>query len=387
MEMERAKALVKINIDKEENKRKLFDDILMHVSLPSEQRIRQHAQFTNAEERVSPWMLWNIVRDTHLVRQFVGRIGLIGLRRDLVGLQIGKKSIAQHAREFKSVYDTLVAMGDDVITPQASADFFLTSLGPDFSAELNRWGRDDIIPVDLDEAIREASLYLESERNATKMMERNSGRHRGTHPKEDREVALTVKVPNGTHICPHCHKIAKHSPEQCYELPANKKAASGPKKAHAAAVSEEDPPPSAGGGKKSKPSWSINVSVICVASSPPASIIFDNGANTNLWNTETGLEAVTPLADPVPVSGVGKITASKKGRHPIFGDVFIAHSSGLALYPNSLLRSPSSFACTMRTIIPSSLRSLEKFISFFPMIMVYINSIRTALVTISLLRI
>ena len=67
-------------------------------------------------------------------------------------------------------------MGDDVITAQAAADFFLTSLGPDFSAELNRWGRDDIIPENLDVAIREATIYLESEKNATKMMEKNSGR-------------------------------------------------------------------------------------------------------------------------------------------------------------------------------------------------------------------
>jgi hypothetical protein len=114
-----------------------------------------------------------LYRDTHLVRQFVGRIGLIGLRRDLVTMQIGKKSLAHHARKFKGIYDSLIAMGDDVITPQAAADFFLTSLGPEFAPELNRWGREDLIPTDLDEAIREATTYLESELNTKRMMEPN----------------------------------------------------------------------------------------------------------------------------------------------------------------------------------------------------------------------
>ena len=67
---------MRTNLDKVENKRKRFDDILMHCSQQSEQRIRRHARFDDAEANVSPWRLWNILRDTDLVRQFVGRIGL-----------------------------------------------------------------------------------------------------------------------------------------------------------------------------------------------------------------------------------------------------------------------------------------------------------------------
>ena len=325
MALERAKALMRTNLDKVENKRKLFDDILMHCSLQSEQRIRRHAGYEDAETNVSPWRLWNILRDTHLVRQFVGRIGLIGMRRDLVALHIGRKSIDQHSREFKTAYDTLVAMGDDVITDQAAADFFLTSLGPDFAPELNKWGRDDTIPENLDDAIREATLYLESERNATKMMEKNSGRDRGTRPREDKEVALAAQavIPPGTHICPHCKKIAKHAPEQCYEAPFNKKASGGggPKKIHAAA--QEEASSASDKSKKGKATWSINISVL-TASDKGSCVIFDNGANTNLWNNMRDLVEVVDLDIPVSVSGVGSLQATKKGVHPNFGMVYVA---------------------------------------------------------------
>ena len=185
--MEDAKLRRKENSVMRENRARMFDDIMMHLSLGSEQKVIQHENFANANVEKSAWELFNIIQDTHQAPQYVGRLGMIELRKELILMSIGRQSIANHARKFSQIYNRLIAMGDEEISPRASAEYFLTSLGPEMASELNRWGRDNDFPDNLPEAIRRATVFLESERNAAKMLEHNTGPKRAFPPRKGRE--------------------------------------------------------------------------------------------------------------------------------------------------------------------------------------------------------
>ena len=64
MDRELAKAEIKRHSILQENRKKLFNDILLHVSLQSEQRIKMHEGFNAALENLSPRMLWAILCET-----------------------------------------------------------------------------------------------------------------------------------------------------------------------------------------------------------------------------------------------------------------------------------------------------------------------------------
>lgn len=338
MDLETAKLQTRKNSDIIDNRAKMFDDLMMHISLMSEQRIRQHENFDGAETQKSAWELWNILRDTHLIRQFVGRIGVIGLRRELVLMNIGTKGIATHTRMFKQLYETLVASGDDIITPQAAADFFLTSLGVDFGTELNRWGRDNDFPDNLDDAIRRATTYIETERNTTKMMEYNSGKQKGSSPRADKDVVLIASAsgdqgPPGTHMCKHCNKWSMHTAQQCYKRPGyngtNGQTASKKTVVIADATEEKSSVVEPTTRRKSKPAWSVNILKVTKAAlakelSNKNAVIFDPGANINLWNCFDNISQVRKYITPIAISGVGSLLATHWGIHSIFGEVNIS---------------------------------------------------------------
>ena len=125
LELEKTKADLKRYREILVNRGKLYDDIFMHISPASEQRVRLHEDYMYAEGLRSTRILWDIIRETHLAKQFVGRIGVIGKRRELYQLYLGTRTIYTHARIFQECYDALIAMGDSETSEQAAADAFL----------------------------------------------------------------------------------------------------------------------------------------------------------------------------------------------------------------------------------------------------------------------
>ena len=124
----------------------------------------------------------------------------------------------------------------------ASAEYFLTSLGPEMASELNRWGRDNDFPDNLPDAIRRATVFLESERNAAKMLEHNTGSKRAFPPRKgkegrkDGEVALTANTEKHLNECPHCGEMVRHKAEDCFLKPSNVKDSNKGKPTAAAAA-------------------------------------------------------------------------------------------------------------------------------------------------------
>ncbi len=261
MGMEEAKLLVKEREDLRKLRFKLYGDILMHLSLMSERKVRQHENFEAADEDKSPRLLWNIVKDTHLIPQHAGNIGIWIVRDKLAQCKQGKHNIEEHCRRFRSIYNQLIALNDEEISQNQATQMFLISLdGRTYAEELSRWAAGEQLPRNLDEAIRKVTTWYRTTQNAIHAMTHDTRYSRGATD----EVGFQAKTRGGgsggggsskkkaakeINTCPICNKKGSHTPDQCWGL---EKFCEESLKKRAADESEEE------GYNRAHPATSVN---------------------------------------------------------------------------------------------------------------------------------
>jgi hypothetical protein len=336
---ERIKITAKILAEMEEARFRLFGDIMTHISLQSENRVRLHADFGEANREQSPRMLWTIVRTTHIANQHAGDLGMWFGRGDLYALRQGSMNIEDYCVKFKTEYDKLIAMGDD-ITEVAATRAFITSInGKTYAEEVARWAGAGEVPDNLDEAIRKVNTWVTTVRNARKSMSGGEEGHHETGFKArvegdhetgfeasaegDRETAAAAgggKADNPKN-CPICKKRSKHAIEDCWELEKfcqqarDKKSGSPAKDGNQVKVDTAQK-----GGKN--PSWMIRVGMAAGASEFQG-VYLDTGATISLWDSRAELTRTYKVPE-VSILGInGESTSTTGGEHPIWGKVVV----------------------------------------------------------------
>jgi hypothetical protein len=331
---------------------KLFGDILQHISLASETKVRRHEDFADVDLEKSPRMLWQIVVGTHIAPENAGDLGVWATRKELTSMHMGGKASAEeYCTRYKRQYEKTLAIGDDQITDALAMQTFLMSLdGPRFGSELARWARNQEMPDSLDEAMRRVIEFETTTKNA----ERALGR-RGFQEQEEVAYKTTHsgsskwKEPGDsgcgseTKICPICKKKSKHAIEDCWELDKFCKAAQQKKKQASEAKAEPVPTVNAVATKKKKKrgQWvkssiteedddiiAITEDIIRAAKqSNTKGSFFDCCATTNMWGTTRGIRNIRD-GEPIFVKGInGRSEHSKFGEHPDFGDVIIEEAN------------------------------------------------------------
>ena len=153
-----------------EDRPKLFGAILHHLSLASERRVRQHADFMEAEELQNPRILWGIVRATHIAPQHVGNIGTWLIENQLAQLKQGSRPIENHCQAFMRLYSQLLAMHANVNEEYAIRTFLISLHGPIFAEQLTRWVNNGQVSDTLDATMRLVTEWYRTTRNALKAM-------------------------------------------------------------------------------------------------------------------------------------------------------------------------------------------------------------------------
>ena len=328
----------------------LYGDILLHISLASEKKVRKHVDFGDVDAEKSPRRLWGIVEETHLAPQNAGEIGTWSARKVLMKMAMWSKTSAEaYAEKFKEQYERTIALGDEEMTDSLAMQIFLMSLdGPRFGAEVAKWAREEMMPGSLDEAMRRIVEFEKTTTNAEKALGRRAPYE------QDEEVAYKtthsgapkLKEPGDggcnsqSKICPICKKKSKHAIEDCWELEKFCKAAQQ-KKQVSEAKAEQVPTVNAVATKKKKRQWvksaiteedddiiAITEDIIRTAKqSNTKGSFFDCCATTNMWGTTRGIRNIRD-GEPIFVKGInGKSEHSKFGEHPDFGDVIIEEAN------------------------------------------------------------
>jgi hypothetical protein len=337
---ERIKITTKILVDMEEDRFRLFGDIMTHISLESENRVRVHADFNEANREQSPRLLWTIVRTTHIANQHAGDLGMWFGRGDLYALKQGSMKIEDYCVKFRTEYDKLIAMGDD-ITEAAATRAFITSLnGKTYSEEVARWAGAGEVPDNLDAAIRKVNTWITTLRNARKSMSGGEEGHHETGFKArvegdyETEVEASIegdhesvaaagggKVDNSKN-CPICKKRSKHALEDCWELEKFCQQARDKKSSGSLAKDGNQVKVDATqkGGKN--PSWMIRVGLTAGASEFQG-VYLDTGATISLWDSRAELTRTYKVPE-VSILGInGESTSTTGGEHPIWGKVVV----------------------------------------------------------------
>lgn len=156
VEMETVKLKIKEREELRMARYRLYGDMSSHLSLASGSKVRQHKDFDEADGLKNPRLLWKIIKDTHIAPQHAGELGTWIVRDKLTNCKQGSRSIEDHCRRFKSIFNQLIALKDKAITHQFATQTFLVSLnGAQFGKEIARWAEEENgIPETLDEAIR-----------------------------------------------------------------------------------------------------------------------------------------------------------------------------------------------------------------------------------------
>ena len=341
MGLSRAKRNQIANDQLDSDRPKLFGDIMTHISLTSENKIRAHEDFAVANLEQSPRLLWAIVKATHIGPQHVGRLGTWFLENRLPTCKQGSQRIEHHCANFLRIYDQLVAMGAEV--NEASAiHTFLVSLNPVFAQEVTRWVTTDTVEETLDGVMRQATTWYNTTRNAYEAMGGRGQRMEevsGFFGKDGQKKRGKTR-PEKVGICPVCKKRATHPIDKCWELRKMLAERDGKTPAATADAAPEaataSPPPQT--AHRNKKGWSAIVHNYHLKPSR-SSVLLDTGATNSIWNSKRGLASVHPIP-VIKVNGVGGAArVTHAGIHTTFGPVLIMPECPVNLLSFSALRS------------------------------------------------
>jgi hypothetical protein len=108
-------------------KAQFFNEIMTHLSSPSENRVRAHKDFDGLDQE-DPIKLWAIVRSTHEGLDGGQAQSILMIKTQLASLRMGKQSMADHTRSFLEIFNRLQFLEDKTTTAKSAMHEFNRSI-------------------------------------------------------------------------------------------------------------------------------------------------------------------------------------------------------------------------------------------------------------------